>query len=113
MTAAGKTFDLAGQRIWIAGHRGMVGAALMRRLATEPCTVLTADRTALDLTRQADVEAWIVANRPDAIVLAAAKVGGIQANHLRPAEFIHDNLTIETNIVHAAHTNGVNRHPAG
>jgi GDP-L-fucose synthase len=103
------TFSLAGKRIWIAGHRGMVGAAVARRLASEPCTVLTADRASLDLTRQADVEAWITSHRPDAVVLAAAKVGGILANDTRPAEFIHDNLVIETNIIHAAHEAGVKK----
>jgi GDP-L-fucose synthase len=103
------TFDLMGKTIWVAGHRGMVGAAVVRRLATESCTVLTTDRTALDLTRQADVEAWMAANRPAAVVLAAAKVGGILANDTRPAEFIHDNLVIETNIIHAAHRFGVKK----
>ena len=103
------TFDLGGKRIWVAGHRGMVGAAVVRRLASEPCAVLTADRAELDLTRQADVEAWMAANRPDAIVLAAAKVGGILANDTQPAEFIHDNLAIETNIIHAAHLAGVKK----
>jgi GDP-L-fucose synthase len=102
-----KPFSLKGRRIWVAGHRGMVGAAVVRRLGAEPCTVLTADRASLDLTRQADVEAWMAANKPDAIVLAAAKVGGILANDTRPAEFIHDNLVIETNIIHAAHKAGV------
>jgi GDP-L-fucose synthase len=105
----GTTFDLKGRRIWVAGHRGMVGAAVVRRLTTEPVEVLTAGRDTLDLTRQADVEAWMAANRPDAIVLAAAKVGGILANDTRPAEFIHDNLVIETNIIHAAHRSGVKK----
>jgi GDP-L-fucose synthase len=102
-------FELKGQRIWVAGHRGMVGAAVVRRLSTEPCTVLTADRNALDLTRQSAVETWMQTNQPDAIVLAAAKVGGILANDTRPAEFIHDNLVIETNIIHAAHKAGVKK----
>jgi GDP-L-fucose synthase len=102
-------FDLTGRRIWVAGHRGMVGAAVVRRLASEPVEVLTAGRDTLDLTRQADVEAWMSANRPDVIVLAAAKVGGILANDTRPAEFIHDNLVIETNIIHAAHKAGVKK----
>jgi GDP-L-fucose synthase len=109
LSKPGATFELAGRKVWVAGHRGMVGAAVVRRLATEPCTVLTADRAALDLTRQADVEAWMQANRPDAIVLAAAKVGGILANDTRPAEFIHDNLVMETNIIHAAHKAGVKK----
>ena len=109
MSGTGGYFDLTGQRVWVAGHRGMVGAAVVRRLAAEPCAVLTADRAALDLTRQAAVEAWITANRPDAIVLAAAKVGGILANDTRPAEFIHDNLVMETSIIHAAHQAGVKK----
>jgi GDP-L-fucose synthase len=109
LSTPGAPFELAGQKVWVAGHRGMVGAAVVRRLATEPCTVLTADRAALDLTRQADVEAWMQANRPDAIVLAAAKVGGILANDTRPAEFIHDNLVMETNIIHSAHKAGVKK----
>ena len=109
MSGTGGYFDLTGQRVWVAGHRGMVGAAVVRRLAAEPCAVLTADRAALDLTRQADVEAWITANRPDAIVLAAAKVDGILANDTRPAEFIHDNLVMETSIIHAAHQAGVKK----
>jgi GDP-L-fucose synthase len=109
LSGKGGNFDLTGQRIWVAGHRGMVGSAVVRRLASEPCTVLTADRAALDLTRQAAVEAWIADNRPDAIVLAAAKVGGILANDTRPAEFIHDNLVMETSIIHAAHQAGVRK----
>ena len=109
MSGTGGYFDLTGQRVWVAGHRGMVGAAVVRRLAAEPCAVLTADRAALDLTRQAAVEAWITANRPDAIVLAAAKVGGILANDTRPAEFIHDNLVMQTSIIHAAHQAGVKK----
>ncbi len=102
-------FDLRGKRIWVAGHRGMVGSAIVRRLAGEDCMVLTADRTALDLTRQADAEAWIAGHRPDAIIVAAAKVGGILANDTQPAEFIYRNLMIEANIVDAAYRNGVGK----
>ena len=102
-------FDLAGKRVWIAGHRGMVGSAVVRRLAREACTVLTADRALLDLTRQANVEAWMADHKPDVVVLAAAKVGGILANDTRPAEFIHDNLVIETNIIHASYAQGVKK----
>jgi GDP-L-fucose synthase len=96
-------FDLKGKRVYVAGHRGMVGAALVRRLQTEGCDVLAAQRAALDLTRQADVERWMQANRPDAVFVAAAKVGGILANDTYPASFLYENLAIETNLVHAAH----------
>ncbi len=104
-----KAFDLRAKRVWVAGHRGMVGSAVVRRLASEACEILTADRTSVDLTRQAEVERWMADNKPDVVVLAAAKVGGILANDSRPAEFIHDNLVIETNIIHASHIVGVKK----
>lgn len=100
-------FDLSDKRVWVAGHRGMVGAAVVRRLASENCTVLTAGRSDADLRRQAETEAWMEANRPDVVVVAAATVGGIFANDTRPAEFIYDNLMIEANIIGAAHRLGV------
>jgi len=100
-------FSLAGKRVWVAGHRGMVGAALVRRLASERCEILTAGRDDLDLERQDQVEAWMAKARPDAIFLAAAKVGGIAANDSRPAEFLYANLMIEANVIHAAHRLGV------
>ena len=101
-------FNLAGARVWVAGHNGMVGSSVVRRLAQEPVgTVLTADRHSVDLRRQADVERWMVANRPDVIVLAAAKVGGILANDRYPADFLYDNLAIETTIIKAAADQGV------
>ncbi len=102
-------FPLAGKRVWVAGHRGMVGSALVRRLQSEDCEILTVERTALDLRRQAEVEAWMAANRPDAIFLAAAKVGGILANDTYPAEFLHDNLAIELNVIEAARQQQVGR----
>ena len=102
-------FDLAGKRVWVAGHRGMVGSALCRRLAAEDCEILTVGREHLDLTRQADVEGWISDNRPDAVFLAAARVGGILANDTYPAEFLRDNLMIEANIVDAAWKSGVGK----
>ncbi|WP_043647334.1 GDP-L-fucose synthase [Caenispirillum salinarum] len=102
-------FDLTGRRVWVAGHRGMVGSAVVRRLAQEPCHVLTADRAAVDLRRQDAVEAWMAREKPDAIVLAAAKVGGIVANDTYPADFIHDNLAIELAIIEAAHRHGVEK----
>lgn len=96
------TYELAGKRVWVAGHRGMVGAALLRRLERESCTILAVDRAALDLRRQPDVEAWLAANRPDAVFVAAAKVGGIQANAASPAEFLYDNLAIAANVINGA-----------
>ncbi len=106
---SGDAFDLAGRRIWIAGHRGMVGAALVRRFATEGAEVLAISRSGLDLRRQADVEGWLAANRPDVVVLAAATVGGIQANATRPAEFLYDNLAIAQNVIDGAWRAGVER----
>jgi GDP-L-fucose synthase len=100
---------MAGRRIWVAGHRGMVGSAILRRLAEENVEVLTVGRDKLDLRAQAAVEAFVAKERPDAIVLAAAKVGGIVANDSFPAEFLYDNMVIEANIVHAAHKADVDR----
>jgi len=100
-------FDLAGKRIWVAGHRGMVGAALVRRLAAAGHRVITAGRDSVDLVRQAEVEAWFKANRPDVVIIAAARVGGIAANAARPVDFLHDNLLIEANIMRAAADAGV------
>src|SRR5690554_715846 len=102
-------YDLAGKSVWVAGHRGMVGSAVVRRLAREDCTVITAGRDAVDLKRQAEVEVFLRDTRPDAIVMAAAKVGGILANEIYPADFLYDNLMIEANIVAAAHANDVGR----
>ncbi|HPU15460.1 MAG TPA: NAD-dependent epimerase/dehydratase family protein, partial [Polymorphobacter sp.] len=96
-------FDLAGKRIWVAGHRGMVGSAVVRRLASENVgEILIAPRDKVDLTRQAQVEDWVAASRPDVVVLAAARVGGIAANSARPVDFLHDNLMIEANIMAAS-----------
>ncbi|GGH63417.1 NAD-dependent epimerase/dehydratase family protein [Frigidibacter albus] len=103
------TYDLTGKRIWVAGHRGMVGGAVVRRLASEGCEVITAGRDVVDLVDQRAVHDWMAATRPDAIVLAAAKVGGIQANSTRPVDFLYDNLMIEANILHAAHEQDVER----
>jgi len=102
-------FDLAGRRVWVAGHGGMVGSALVRRLADEDCEVLTVGRGALDLRDQAATAAWVAREKPAAVIVAAATVGGILANDSRPAEFIHDNLVIETNLIHAAWMNGVEK----
>ena len=109
MQAEERRYDLRDKRIWIAGHRGMVGRALERRLADEPCEVITVGRSQVDLRRQADVEAWLRDQRPDAIFVAAARVGGILANLTYPAEFLYDNLVLEANIIHAAHEIGVEK----
>ncbi|MQP66150.1 NAD-dependent epimerase/dehydratase family protein [Niveispirillum sp. SYP-B3756] len=100
---------MTGKKVWVAGHRGMVGGAVVRRLASEGCEVLTAGRDVLDLTRQAAVEEWVAAQKPDAVVVAAAKVGGILANNSYPADFLYDNLVIETNIVQASFRTGVEK----
>jgi GDP-L-fucose synthase len=102
-------FSLAGKKVWVAGHKGMAGSAIVRRLASESCEILTADRAALDLQRQAEVEGWLAANTPDAVFLAAATVGGIMANATRPAEFLYENLAIESNIIHGAWRAGVKK----
>lgn len=100
-------YDLTGKRVYVAGHRGMVGSALVRRLEHEACEVVLAQ--SLDLRRQADVETWFAAHRPDVVILAAARVGGIAANHTRPAEFLYDNLAIEGNVLKAAAEQGVEK----
>jgi GDP-L-fucose synthase len=102
-------YDLRGKRIWVAGHRGMVGSALVRRLASEDCTILTSVRSDVDLRRQADVERFVQANKPHCVVVAAATVGGILANDTRPGEFLYDNMAIEGNIVEAARVAGVQK----
>lgn len=103
------TFDLTNKRIYVAGHRGMVGSAVVRRLATEGCEVITAGRDVVDLKRQAEVEAFMADAKPDAIVMAAAKVGGILANDTYSADFLYDNLIIEANITQAAFENGIQK----
>jgi len=101
------SFDLTGKRVFVAGHNGMVGSALVRRLASERCTILTMGRARLDLRDQVAVWDWFAANRPDVVFLAAAKVGGILANESFPADFLTDNLLIATNVIDAAHRVGV------
>ena len=105
--AAEESFRLEGKRIWVAGHRGMVGSAIVRRLEREPCEIVTVERGAVDLTRQAETEAWIAEAKPTAIFLAAARVGGILANDTYRADFLYDNLMIEANVLRAAHQAGV------
>ncbi|TNE61431.1 MAG: GDP-L-fucose synthase [Alphaproteobacteria bacterium] len=102
-------YDLAGKRVVVAGHRGMVGAATARRLATEGCTVIPMGRDQVDLRRQAEVDEFLKDTKADALVLAAAKVGGIMANATYPADFLYDNLAIETNIIHGAHLAGIGK----
>lgn len=94
--------ELAGKRIYLAGHAGMVGSAVHRRLASEDCEILTTTRRDVDLRDQNAVHAWMADAKPDAVIVAAAKVGGILANDTQPADFLYDNLMIEANIIHAA-----------
>ena len=96
------SFELRARRVFVAGHRGMVGAALVRRLAQENCEVLVIDRQALDLRDRKAVRSWMERERPDVVILAAARVGGVFANATRPVEFILDNLLIETAVLEAA-----------
>lgn len=96
------SYALAGKRVWVAGHRGMVGGAMVRQLERENCTVLTVGRDRVDLRDGAAVKAWMAVEKPQAVVLAAAKVGGIVANDSWPADFLYDNLAIENAIIHAA-----------
>lgn len=103
------TFPLGGKRVWIAGHRGMVGSALVRRLGREACTLLMASRSELDLRRQVDVERWVATAAPEVVIVAAAKVGGILANDTYPADFLYDNLVMETNIIEASRVAGVEK----
>lgn len=103
------TFDLKGKTVFVAGHRGMVGAALVRRLATEDVELLTAGRGEMDLRDQAAVSGWFAAKRPQAVFLAAAKVGGIVANNTLRGEFLYDNLIIAANVIQAAHISGTEK----
>src|SRR3954466_13340602 len=102
-------FELKGKTVFVAGHRGMVGGALSRRLASEDVKLLTAARSEVDLRDQAAVNKWFAARRPQVVFLAAAKVGGIAANNTLRAEFIYENLIIAANIIHAAHINGAEK----
>ena len=97
------------RRIWVAGHKGMVGSALVRRLESQGDEVITADRSVIDLRSQIAVEIWLKQNRPDAILFAAAKVGGILANDTFPADFIYENLAMEINVIHSAHAANIDR----
>ncbi len=101
-------YNLAGKRVYVAGHKGMVGSAIVRRLESENCEILTSTRST-DLREQAAVRDWFAANKPDAVVVAAAKVGGIFANDTYPAEFLYDNLMIEANLIESAYRSGAEK----
>lgn len=102
-------FELKGKTVFVAGHGGMVGGALVRRLAQENVKLLTASRSEVELRDQVAVNKWFAAKRPQAVFLAAAKVGGIVANNTLRAEFLYDNLAIATNVIQAAHANGTEK----
>src|SRR6266700_4091024 len=102
-------FDLAGKRIFVAGHNGMAGSAIVRRLRQEPCEVLVEERRDLDLTRQEPTENYFRSTRPDVVVMAAGRVGGILANNTYPVEFLADNLAMELNCIRASHMAGVQK----
>jgi GDP-L-fucose synthase len=104
-----KLFALDGKRVYVAGHRGMVGSAIVRRLAAANCEIVTADRSEVDLLDQLQTRQWLGRTKPDVVVVAAAKVGGIHANNTYPADFLHDNLGIALNIIHAAFEAGVSK----
>ena len=106
---AATPFDLKGKTVYVAGHRGMVGGALVRRLARENVTIVTAARGEVDLRDQAAVNGWFAKNRPQVVFHAAAKVGGIVANNTLRAEFIYENIVIATNVIQAAHSNGAQK----
>jgi GDP-L-fucose synthase len=105
----GEIYSLQGKRVLVAGHTGMAGSSIVRRLAREDCEVLTISYPDLDMTRQKETEDYLAAARPDAMFVAAAKVGGIYANSTYPADFLYQNLAIETNLIHAAKTVGVGK----
>jgi GDP-L-fucose synthase len=102
-------FELKGKTVYVAGHRGMVGTALVRRLEREDVKVLTAGRAEVDLREQAAVERWFAAHKPQVVFHAAAKVGGIVANNTLRGDFIYENLVIATNVIQAAHTHGTEK----
>ena len=102
-------FDLNNKKVCIAGNRGMVGAAIVRRLQSENCEVLGFGRQEVDFINQAEVEKWMQSNKPDVLFIAAAKVGGIHANNVYPANFLYENLMIEANLIHAAYRAGVKK----
>ena len=102
-------FDLEGARVWVAGHRGMAGSAVVRRLEREPVELLLAGRDVVDLRDPRATKAWLQANRPDVVVMAAARVGGIWANNTLPVEFLQDNLSMELAVIGGAFEAGVKK----
>ncbi|MEP6356975.1 MAG: GDP-L-fucose synthase [Hyphomicrobiales bacterium] len=102
-------FDLSNKKVCVAGNRGMVGAALVRRLQSENCDILGVGRKEVDFINQAAVETWMQSSKPDVVFIAAAKVGGIHANNIYPADFLYENLMIEANLIHAAFKAGVEK----
>jgi GDP-L-fucose synthase len=109
MPSTSPNYTLRNKRVWVAGHRGLVGGAIVRRLQGEGCEILTAPRETVDLRRPEQVERWMASVKPHAVFLAAAKVGGIYANDTRPAEFIYDNLMVQGNVVEASRRLGVEK----
>ena len=107
--ANGAPYELRGKRVWVGGHSGLVGSALVRRLEGEGCDLLLASHAELDLTRQQETENWMAQNSPEVIILAAARVGGIGANARFPVEFLYENTMIAMNVIHAAHAFGVDK----
>lgn len=105
----GTEFDLRGKRVWVAGHKGMVGSALLRRLESEDCELITATRDEVDLRDRAATRRWVEAKRPDAVFCAAAKVGGIQANDSQPADFLRENLEVQLSVIDASYEAGVGK----
>ncbi|WP_441227832.1 GDP-L-fucose synthase family protein [Tardiphaga sp. 20_F10_N6_6] len=102
-------YDLTGKKVFVAGHRGMVGSAIVRRLATEDCEILTAERKDTDLLNEEQTRRWLERHRPDTVVLAAAKVGGIGANNALPVDFLCENMRIQLNVIQSSHAVGVDR----
>jgi GDP-L-fucose synthase len=102
-------FDLRGKRVYVAGHKGVAGSAIVRRLASEDCEIVTVDRKTLDLTDQGATERFLAETKPDAVFLAAGHVGGIHANSAYPADFIADNLAIALNVIRGSYRAGVGK----
>lgn len=102
-------FDITGKRIFVAGHSGLVGSAIVRKLESQSCEILTISHASLDLRRQSDTEHWFAENRPDAVIVAAAHVGGIDANKTYPAKFLYDNAAIAVNVIEAARASDVQK----